>query len=64
MVQAIGSSAASGAVGSGASSAGLDAQLARYQKELSDCVNCSSAKTPEGKRAIQAAADKVSVVKA
>lgn len=31
---------------------GLDAQLARYEKQLAECVNCASARTPEGKQAI------------
>ena len=32
---------------------GLDAQLARYEKQLAECVNCASARTPEGKQAIE-----------
>jgi hypothetical protein len=64
MVQAIGSSTSAGAAVSSPPIGGLDAQLARYQKELSECVNCESAKTPEGKKTIQAVSDKISVVKA
>jgi hypothetical protein len=63
MIQATGSSAISGTTGTSTPTAGLDAQLARYGKELSECVNCESAKTPEGKEAIQAASDKISAVK-
>lgn len=36
----------------GGSTGGLDAQLARYQKQLSECINCASSKTPEGRREI------------
>jgi hypothetical protein len=54
MVHAIGSATAYGAAGSGAAAASLEAQLARYQKQLSDCVNCDSAKTAEGKVEIEA----------
>lgn len=66
MVSAIGSSAISGASGSGTGSgaAALEAQLTRYQKQLSDCVNCDSAKTPEGKAAIADLSSKISEVKA
>lgn len=49
------SSAASAAYGGGGpSAASLQAQLQRYQQQLSDCVNCASAKTPKGKQDIQA----------
>lgn len=67
MTQAI-SSAASGAVpaspygGSKASPASLQAQLQHYQQQLSDCVNCDSAKTPKGKSDIQAISAKISEV--
>jgi len=44
--------------------AGHDAELAKLQKELSDCVNCNSAKTSEGKTKIQAVAGKISAIKA
>jgi len=64
MLSAIGSSAYSGFVGSGPSAAGLQAQLDRYQKQLSDCVNCSSANTLEGRKAIQDLSGQISEVKA
>lgn len=48
----------------GASTAGLDAQIIRYKKELADCVNCASASTAEGKAAIAAAANKVGAAEA
>lgn len=38
---------------SGTSRVGLEAQLDRYKKQLSDCENCASASTPEGKTQIQ-----------
>ncbi len=63
MVQAIGSPAAYGAANSGAGTAGLQAQLARYQKQLSECVNCESSKTAEGKAEIQAISGRISEVK-
>ena len=65
MVAAIGS--ASAAYGGGVTrtpAAGLEAQLVRYQKELADCVNCESAKTPEGKERIQTISNKISEVRA
>ncbi len=65
MVAAIGaSSAAYGGSVATTPTAGLEAQLARYQKELSDCVNCDSAKTPEGKEQIQTISNKISAVRA
>jgi hypothetical protein len=36
-----------------ASKPALRAQLSRYEKERTDCVNCPSAKTTEGKQNIQ-----------
>lgn len=63
MVQAIGSSAVSGSVNTGAAAAGLEAQLVRYQKQLSECVNCDSSKTAEGKAEIQAISSKISDVR-
>jgi hypothetical protein len=41
----------------------LQAQLQRYQQQLSDCVNCASAKTPQGKADIQAISARISEVK-
>lgn len=42
----------------------LTAQLGRYQKELSECINCASAKTPEGKSNIEAIEIRISDIKA
>ncbi len=39
------------------------ATLARLQHQLSDNVNCASAKTPEGKATISAIEDKIKVIK-
>jgi hypothetical protein len=61
MASAIGSLPSPGVVPTpGSSTAGTEAQIARYKKELADCVNCESANTTEGKAAIAAAATKVS----
>lgn len=61
MVQSITAlSAAAPATQRGAvSAASLQGQLQRFQQQLSDCVNCSSAKTPEGKADIEAIASKI-----
>lgn len=37
----------------------LQARLNRYQKQLSDCVDCASAKTPKGKADIDAIRTKI-----
>jgi len=42
----------------------LRADLTRLEKQLSDCVNCSSAKTPEGKRNIQDLSTRIGDLKA
>lgn len=44
----------------GTATAGADAELVRYKKELSDCVNCATATTTEGKRRIQEISSKIS----
>ncbi|NYE63924.1 hypothetical protein FHW58_005158 [Duganella sp. 1224] len=49
--------------GGGPSATSLQAQLQRYQQQLSDCVNCASAKTPQGKADIQAISARISEVK-
>jgi hypothetical protein len=65
MASAIGSLPSPGVVPTPVSStAGTEAQIARYRKELADCVNCESANTTEGKAAIAAAASKVSIAEA
>jgi hypothetical protein len=42
----------------------LRADLSRHEKQLSDCVNCASASTPEGKRNIQDLGAQISSLKA
>jgi hypothetical protein len=64
MVSANGSPAVCGAVSTPRTAAGVEAQLERYKKELSNCVNCESAKTASGKAAIEAAASKISTAEA
>jgi ABC-type Fe3+-hydroxamate transport system substrate-binding protein len=64
MLGAIGSSPYTGPASSGASAASLQAQLDRYQKQLSDCANCATAKTPQGQAAIQDLSGKIAAVKA
>jgi hypothetical protein len=62
MSVAKGSSAVSATVGGHLSKASLAAEVARYQKQLADCVNCpSTSSTPEGKAAIQELSNKISV---
>ena len=59
-----GAAPATSVYGSGArSSVSLQAQLQRYQKQLSDCVNCASAKTWQGKADIQAISERISQIK-
>ncbi|EGF31446.1 hypothetical protein IMCC9480_3939 [Oxalobacteraceae bacterium IMCC9480] len=60
MVQAIGGTATNTTTTSPANAAGLQYQLSRYQKQLSECVNCASAKTPQGKADIEAISGKIS----
>ena len=71
MVAAMGASTTSGssaysATGqSGASSGsriGLESQLNTFKKQLSDCINCDSAKTKEGKAKIEELQAKVSIM--
>ena len=57
---AIGSNSQSCTFGGQPSRASLQADLARYQKQLSDSVNCASAKTLEGKTHIQELSSKIS----
>jgi ABC-type antimicrobial peptide transport system ATPase subunit len=65
MVAAVGSSTLQSGSTNGISPvASLEAQITRYQKQLSDCVNCSSANTIEGKKNIQQISDKISIAKA
>jgi hypothetical protein len=42
----------------------LRADIARYEKQRSDCVNCVTAKTPEGKRNIEDLDTRITALKA
>ena len=68
MVAAIGSATVFATVsatsGGRLGTARLEAQIAHYEKQLSDCVNCASAKTPEGKKAIAEISNKISATRA
>lgn len=67
MSQAIGpvAAAAIGASsGTGTSAIALHAQLARYEKQLSECVNCASSSTPEGKAQIEEITERITQIKA
>jgi hypothetical protein len=52
-----------GGGGAARSVAALQAQLAQYQKQLSDCVNCASSSTREGQAQIQALSSKIAAVR-
>lgn len=47
-----------------ASAAGIEAQIARDQKELANCINCESAETKQGQADIQALTNRISVARA
>lgn len=64
MISAIGSSSFVSPARSGPSIAALQAQLDSYQKQLSDCVNCATATTPQGKQTIQDISSRISDVQA
>ena len=60
MLNAIGSSSFQHLAGNSQANSGLEAQLAQYQVQLADWVNCPSCKTPEGKAKIAAISAKIS----
>lgn len=64
MVSAIGPASFAGTNGGGSPTAGIEAQINRYKKELSGCVNCSTANTREGRENIQAISNKISASQA
>jgi FlxA-like protein len=64
MVSAVGAPALPGRVGVSSSIASLQAQLDRYQKQLSDCVNCDTANTREGRQTIQDLSNRIGEIKA
>lgn len=42
----------------------LEVELAQYRKQLSECVTCASANTPEGRREIQRIENQISAITA
>lgn len=46
------------------STAGIEAEIARYKKELSSCLNCESADTKQGQADIQSLSNKISIAEA
>lgn len=64
MVAAIGAPTGFSAQLPGPSTGGMRAELARYEKALSECVNCASAKTPEGQQEIQRLSAEIARLKA
>jgi len=64
MISSIGSFTAYAFDSTAKPTAGRDAQIARYKKELSDCVNCESAKTVKGKANIKAITGKITALTA
>jgi hypothetical protein len=64
MVAAIGTTSTFSYTATAKPSAGLEFELAKYQKELSDCVNCDSANTAEGRSNIQELHNKISAIQA
>lgn len=49
---------------SGASTASAEAELARYRKQLADCVSCETADTKQGKADIQEISNKIKIAEA
>ena len=64
MVQSIGAVSPAAYAGGAPAFASLQAQLQRYEQQLSECVNCASAKTPEGKADIDTISARIGQVKA
>ena len=65
MVSAIGSSPVTSIASSAAAStAAIEAQIARDKKELSNCVNCESAGTKQGQADIQTLSSKINIAEA
>ena len=62
MIRSIGSSLGQNLHSTAKSTAGLDAQIAAYKKELSNCINCESAKTAKGKANIQNISNKIALL--
>jgi hypothetical protein len=63
MLGAIGLSTVDGPSGFVKSTAGIEVQLAQYEIQLSDWINCPSCKKPKGKAKIAEISDKISDIK-
>ena len=63
MISAGGLSATNSTAGVGTQGVGIESQLGRLQQQLSECVNCPTANTPEGKSKIQALSDQIGAIK-
>lgn len=50
--------------GQSVQTAGLEAQIQRYKKQLSDCIHCESSKTAQGQADIEALSAKITAAKA
>lgn len=57
------STSANNAASAAATAASLQAQVDQYQHQLSDCVNCDSSKTAEGKQQIEEISNKIAATK-
>ena len=64
MVAAIGATPSFSAQVPTVSTGGLRAALARYEKALSECVNCATAQTTEGQQEIQRLSSEIARLKA
>ena len=62
MIPSVGSPATTPSFSTGG--VALQGQLARYEKELSACVNCATAETTEGKQKIQEVSSQIEQIKA
>lgn len=56
---AIGASTTAAALPGQPGKAALEAEIARYQQQLAECISCPSSKTREGKANIQAISNKI-----
>jgi len=63
MLGAIGPTVVASPSAFGKSTAGFEVQLAHYEIQLSDWINCPSCKTPEGKAKIAEISDKISNIR-
>ncbi len=64
MIQRVGAPPAYGIPDPGPTPGVLQAQLTKVEGQLRDCVNCDSARTPEGKAKIQALTNQAQSIRA